>query len=83
MILDLAHSRLSVEGRLDDGKLVKSGITVQGLAGILGGTLELQGLGEVETGTGAHLAGGSAVGATEGCLAGDLGLLDVYNGEMD
>jgi hypothetical protein len=31
----------------------------------------------VEAGTGAHLAGGSAVGATEGSLAGDLGLLDV------
>lgn len=76
VVLDLAHGRLGVQGRLDDGELVQGGVTVDGLAGVLGGTGELQGLGKVETGRGVDLAGSSGVGATEDGLAGRLSLLN-------
>lgn len=81
VVLDFAHGRLGVQGGLDDGELVQGGVASDGLACVLGGTGELQGLGEVETGRGAHLAGGSGVGTTEDGLAGRLSLLNFYKGQ--
>lgn len=77
LVLDLAHRRLRVQRELDDGKVVQAGLLGNSLAAVLGGTAQLQRLGQVEAGARANLAGRRGMGALEGGLARSLGLLDL------
>lgn len=57
VLLDLLHGALSVERVQNDLLSVELGLTGDGDAGVLGRPRELQGLGAVEGGRGANLAG--------------------------
>lgn len=57
VLLDLLHGALSVERVQNDLGSVELGLTGDGDAGVLGRPRELQGLGAVEGGRGANLAG--------------------------
>lgn len=57
VLLDLLHGALGVEGVQDDVVGIHAGVTGDGDTGVLGGPRELQGLGAVEGGRGADLAG--------------------------
>lgn len=57
VLLDLLHGALGVEGVQDDVVGIHAGVTGDRDTGVLGGPRELQGLGAVEGGRGADLAG--------------------------
>lgn len=57
VLLDLLHGALGVQGVQDDLVEVESGGMRDGDAGVLGGPRQLEGLGAVEGGRGADLAG--------------------------
>lgn len=57
VLLDLLHGALGVKRVQDDLGSVELGLTGDRDAGVLGGPRELQGLGAVEGGRGANLAG--------------------------
>ncbi len=57
VLLDLLHGTLGVEGVQDDVVGIHAGFTGDRDTGVLGGPRELQGLGAVEGGRGADLAG--------------------------
>jgi len=57
VLLDLLHGALGVKRVQDDLGGVELGLTGDRDAGVLGGPRELQGLGAVEGGRGANLAG--------------------------
>lgn len=57
VLLDLLHGTLGVQGVQNNLVEVQSGAVVDGHAGVLGGPRQLEGLGAVEGGRGADLAG--------------------------
>lgn len=74
MLLNLLHSRLSVERVLDSSELVHPGEVVDRLSGVLGSTGETEGAGSVEGDGSSDLSGGGGLGALQGGLFGGLGL---------
>lgn len=74
MLLNLLHSRLSVERVLDSSELVHPGEVVDRLSGVLGSTGETEGAGSVEGDGSSDLSDGGGLGALQGGLFGGLGL---------
>jgi len=75
VLLDLLHGGLGVEGSLQDLVLVQTGNVRNRLAGVLGGTGKLEGLGAVEGGRGADLASLLTVNTLQGSLLGGESLV--------
>lgn len=74
VLLNLLHSRLSVERVLDSSELVHPGEVVDRLSGVLGSTGETEGAGSVEGDGSSDLSDGGGLGALQGGLFGGLGL---------
>lgn len=75
VLLNLAHGALGVERVHDDLVLVQAGLVGNGLARVLAGAGELQGLGQVEGGRQADLVGLLGVNTLQRSLRGSVGLL--------
>lgn len=79
VLLNLLHGGLGVEGVHDDLVLVQAHGVGDGLAGVLGSTRQLQGLGAVEGGGVPDLLGLVGGGTLEGGLGGGVGLGGSYS----
>lgn len=70
VFLDLLHGSLGVKRLTDDTVLIHTGSMSNGLTSVLGGTVQNQGLGDMEMGGGADLANCLTVNTLESGLLG-------------